>query len=89
MKLTKPQLSLLVALRDGEEIYYSQDGDSGWLSRSRRNLDEFEISNAELQRLRKRGLIGTAPGERGHARISPPEIITDAGRAALREAGRG
>lgn len=29
MKLTKPQLSLLVALRDGEEIYYSQDGDNG------------------------------------------------------------
>lgn len=87
-KLTKAQLAVLTQLSKGDGIFYSQDGEVGWLSPSDIRLDSIDISNAELQALRDARLIGAAPDpdeEYGY-RFSPPEIITEAGRAALARA---
>lgn len=84
-RLTPAQHDLLDALTLGDGIVYSQDGDYGWLTVSRRDLDEFGISVRELQDLRDRRLIGHEPGDHEWVRFAPPEVITPAGRAALKE----
>lgn len=89
-KLTKAQRELLAHLEKGEGIFYSQDGEVGWLSPSRIHLEDIGISDAELQALRDAGFIDQAPDpeeEYGY-RFSPPEIATPAGLAALSEKGR-
>lgn len=91
VELAESQLALLRQLATGDGIFYSQDGEVGWLSPSRIRLEDIGISDAELQALRDAKLIGEAPDpdeEYGY-RFSPPDIITEAGRRALSDKGRG
>lgn len=82
--LTYPQRNIMARLLAGEQIFYSQDGEVGWLVPSRDRLEDFEISDRELQDLRDRGFIAQQPeDDEEYVRFSPGEGITEAGRAAL------
>lgn len=82
--LSFPQRNLMARLAAGEQIFYSQDGEVGWLTPSRDRLEDFEISNRELQDLRDRGFIAQQPDEdEEYVRFSPGEGITPAGLLAL------
>lgn len=85
-ELTKSQRALLARMADGQGIVYSQDGEVGGLTPSRTRLEALGISCAELQGLRDARLMVQAPDEDEEYgyRFSPPEIITEAGRQALR-----
>lgn len=82
--LSRHQFAVLSRLAASEELVFSQDGDRGWFWPSRIDLDTIGISDAELQDLRERKLLGSEQDdENGHGRFGPAQIITEAGRLAL------
>jgi len=96
MALTKAQaLSagqrwLLEQLALGEKIAYSQDGDSAWLSPSKKRICPADISDRDLHDLRERRLIGSEPFDENELyRFSPCEVITDLGRRAATPSKEG
>jgi hypothetical protein len=85
-RLTSTQIDLLRQLVEGNHITYSQDGEVGWLWPSNVRLEKIGISDAELHDLRARKLIAMRQDEIDECtRFSPPDVITEAGRLALKQ----
>lgn len=83
MKLTEAQREILSAMAAGHEMVFSEDGDMAWLwpTHSTGFLNDEDVIG-----LRDAGCIASAPfDDDQHVRFGPPDIITDAGRAALED----
>src|SRR5690606_22552867 len=80
-RLTEAQRVVLQAMADGHEMVFSQDGDMAWLWP--KHPTGF-LSDEQTIGLREMGYIKPAPyDEDVHVRFGPPDIISEAGRAAL------
>jgi hypothetical protein len=83
-KLTEAQREVLQAMADGHVMAFSQDGDDAWLSP--RHKTGF-LSHEQTVGLRDLGYIASAPSsedEEENVRFDPGDIITEAGRLALK-----
>lgn len=79
MKLTKAQIEVLEAMASGHVMVFSQDGEEAWLwPRHHTGL----LSAEQTCGLRDLGLIEN-DASAGGVRFPDPDVITDAGRAAL------
>ncbi len=81
MKLTAPQREVLEALNAGHVMVFSQDGEMAWLSP--KHQTGF-LSDEQTCGLRVLGLIEAQPGEHELVRYGPPDVISEAGRQALK-----
>jgi hypothetical protein len=80
-KMTEAQRIVLEAMANGHHMTFSHDGDMAWLWP--RHSTGF-LTDEQTIGLRELGYIAAAPyDEDEHVRFGPPDIITDAGRAAL------
>lgn len=86
MKLTAPQREVLEALNAGHVMVFSQDGEMAWLSP--KHPTGF-LSDEQTCGLRKLGYIEAQPGEHEYVRYGPPDVITEAGRQALKGGDHG
>jgi len=85
-RLTEAQRIVLQAMADGHKMVFSQDGDMAWLSP--KHPTGF-LSDEQTIGLREMGYIESAPyDEDVHVRFGPPDVISEAGRAALKMEGR-
>lgn len=88
-KLTDAQIAVLRAMDAGHHMSFSQDGDMAWLTPKH---ETGFLTDEQTIGLRKLGYIAAAPThpddpEEKYYRFGPPDIITDAGRAALARQG--
>ncbi len=84
MKLTEPQREVLEAMNAGHVMVFSQDGEMAWLSP--KHTTGF-LSDEQTCGLRQLGLIEGQPGEHELVRYGPPDVISEAGRQALKGGG--
>lgn len=81
--LSKAQVAVLKALANGHVMVFSQDGDYAWLSPKHQT---GMLSDEQTIGLRKAGYIEHMPDpDDGFDRFGPPDTISRAGRAALKE----
>jgi hypothetical protein len=79
-------MEVLEAMANGHEMMFSQDGEVAWLWPT--HPTRF-LSDEQTIGLRELGYIAPAPyDDDEHARFGPPDIITPAGRSALKGAPR-
>lgn len=88
-RLSDHQIYILKQLASGQEIAFSQDGETAWFWPA----DDFLTLPMEiaLPALRELRLIGPDPNfdEDTAGRFGPSDVITEAGQTALKEAERG
>lgn len=85
-KLTENQRHLLEHLDGGARIVHAQDGDCARLS-PRKDFSPYwnDIDWDDMAVLRRAGYIADLDDGDDESRFVPPEVITEAGRAALRK----